>query len=399
MAVADSEGLVRPTAEEIALSWMLPDGIERPVPVSNRLAGPPSPRQALEAAIWPALLRAPCVIDFSGGRDSSLVLAVAVHLARREGLPLPVARTRRFGGDDASAEPEWQRSVIDHLGVDDWEIVEYGERLDVVGDLAQAFLRRYGIAFPAPLFVVADSIAAAAGGSHMSGEGGDEVLGLRRSGWARLVVESPRSAAHRLRNKRQRRTLVKELAPRPLRQRLYERDQLRSMPGLEWLRPEVGARLARQMGRSFGSEPLDYGEGLAWELAQRVPVVYQHNQRIVAAGHDVLHVDPLLDRGFVEALVRAGGRLGFASRAATMDYVAGDLLPEKLLHRPDKAVFNTAYFTSVARRFVERWDGTGLDTSLVYPDVLRREWSKEVPAANSYMLLQAAWLATEGQAP
>ena len=53
-------------------------------------AGPPEdPLEALEAAVRPALERSPCVVSFSGGRDSSAVLAVATQVARREGLPLP----------------------------------------------------------------------------------------------------------------------------------------------------------------------------------------------------------------------------------------------------------------------------------------------------------------------
>jgi hypothetical protein len=48
-------------------------------------------RGVLEELISPALERPPCVIGFSGGRDSSSLLALATHLARREGLPMPVA--------------------------------------------------------------------------------------------------------------------------------------------------------------------------------------------------------------------------------------------------------------------------------------------------------------------
>ena len=53
-----------------------------------------APRAALDQAILSGLQRAPCVVSFSGGRDSSLVLAAAVDAARRHGLPLPVPVTR-----------------------------------------------------------------------------------------------------------------------------------------------------------------------------------------------------------------------------------------------------------------------------------------------------------------
>jgi hypothetical protein len=66
-----------------------------------------TPRAALEAAVLPALRRSPCLVSFSGGRDSSAVLAVAASVARREGLPLPIPATNRFPGarltDEAAA--------------------------------------------------------------------------------------------------------------------------------------------------------------------------------------------------------------------------------------------------------------------------------------------------------
>src|ERR1700749_707865 len=63
----------------------------------TRLAAPGvSAREALESVIRPALERSPCLVSFSGGRDSSAVLAAAAALARREGLPLPIPATIVF---------------------------------------------------------------------------------------------------------------------------------------------------------------------------------------------------------------------------------------------------------------------------------------------------------------
>src|SRR5687768_13796753 len=53
-------------------------------------------REALEQAVLVGLMRPPCVVSFSGGRDSSAVLAIAAHVARREGLPLPIPVSLRF---------------------------------------------------------------------------------------------------------------------------------------------------------------------------------------------------------------------------------------------------------------------------------------------------------------
>jgi asparagine synthase (glutamine-hydrolysing) len=84
---------------------------------------PGSVRAAFEAALLPALRRAPCLVSFSGGRDSSAVLAVAAHVARREGLPLPIPATIHFPHAGGTQETEWQEQVIGHLGLEDWHRV------------------------------------------------------------------------------------------------------------------------------------------------------------------------------------------------------------------------------------------------------------------------------------
>ena len=79
-----------------------------------------SPREALERAILPALLRPPCLVSFSGGRDSAAVLAVATALARREGLPAPIPATNVFPAADDSDETAWQELIVRHLGLSEW---------------------------------------------------------------------------------------------------------------------------------------------------------------------------------------------------------------------------------------------------------------------------------------
>jgi asparagine synthase (glutamine-hydrolysing) len=113
---------------------------------------PPRPgrtaREALESTVAVALERQPCLVTFSGGRDSSAVLAVAIHVARREGLPLPVPITVRFSNAPGAGEPRWQELVIAHLGLGDWEVIELGDELDLLGPAAQRNLLRHGVRYP-----------------------------------------------------------------------------------------------------------------------------------------------------------------------------------------------------------------------------------------------------------
>src|SRR4051794_24216047 len=75
-------------------------------------------RAALEAAMRPALQRPPCFVAFSGGRDSSAMLAVADRLAGREGLARPVPLTARFPEAPDTDESDWQERAIAALGVE-----------------------------------------------------------------------------------------------------------------------------------------------------------------------------------------------------------------------------------------------------------------------------------------
>lgn len=93
--------------------------------------------EALEAAVLPALCRPPCLVVFSGGRDSSAVPAVA----RRSGLPDPMPATNRFRGSPATKETEWQELVVRHLGLTDWHVLDRDDELDVIGPVAEQVLR------------------------------------------------------------------------------------------------------------------------------------------------------------------------------------------------------------------------------------------------------------------
>lgn len=384
--------LVRPDRLASAGGWMFGEKRAVGAGLRWRWPAPPSPRQALEAVLLPLLRRPPCIVDFSGGRDSSLVLAVSTNLARREGLPLPVPLTRRFPGDDASDESAWQEKVVAHVGLTDWERVEAPGEFSLLSGRAQRFLHDYGPLFPAPLYVITASLEAARGGSHATGEGGDDVFSGRRAAFLRFV-----SDWRFLTRRPVRRAVAVQLAPRFARtERLY-REYRRTSPPAGWLRPEPLATFARRLARQFASEPLDWRASLRWQVRQLATAGFVDNCAAIASDYDVAHADPLLAPSFVAALARVGGRFGFTSRGDAMEFVAGDLLPKEVLRRETKATFNGAYFTEVEREFARGWDGNGIDVDLVDPDALRSKWLETVVPAPSFGLLQQAWLA--GQRP
>ena len=129
-------------------------------------------------------------MSFSGGRDSSAVLAVAAHVARREGLPLPVPITHRFPSASDTQETEWQEQVIRHLGLDDWVRIDAAGDLDCVGPVAIETLRRHGLLWPCNAYFHAPIFEAAAGGAVLTGVGGDEAFSP--SSWAQaFAVHAP----------------------------------------------------------------------------------------------------------------------------------------------------------------------------------------------------------------
>jgi asparagine synthase (glutamine-hydrolysing) len=66
-----------------------------------------------------------------------------------------------------------------------------------------------------------------------------------------------------------------------------------------------------------------------------------------------------------------------------------------VLERTTKALFANAVFTRRTREFARTWNGSGVDTDLVDPDILRETWLSSDPHAPSMSLLQQAWLARQ----
>jgi asparagine synthase (glutamine-hydrolysing) len=343
-----------------------------------------SPRAALEAAVLAGLLRAPCVVSFSGGRDSSAMLALAVHVARREGLPLPVPFTIRYPEAPAAREDDWQQLVVDHLGLADWQRLEVTDELDIIGPWAQAALRRHGMLYPLNAYAYTPMFGVAAGGTLVTGLDGDGLLDTWGAARAADVLARRRPArpADALRVG----LWAGPLAPR----RAIIARRLRG--DAAWLTPaaERASRLAAAC--EAAEEPARWDRRVPWWRARRYLALSEHFDDLLAADADVALCQPLLDGAFLAALAHVGGRLGPGSRTSVMRLLFADLLPDDVLSRPSKASFDAPLFNRHTTDFARGWDGSGVDLDLVDAGRLREAWRQPRFPIGSALLLQATWL-------
>jgi Asparagine synthase len=376
----------------LEISCGLVFGIDRAKPPVPRLPRELTPVQALEEAIRPALQRPPCLVSFSGGRDSSAVLAVAANLARREGLEPPIPATNRFVGSANADEREWQEQVVAHLGLDDWVTLEFTDELDCVGPVATKILRRHGLLWPFNAFFHQPLLAEARGGSLLTGAGGDEVLSP--SSWTRAhavltgqVVPEPRDVLR----------VGFALAPGPIRRRVIARR----MPAeaLQWLHEPVQRHVISLWAGELAGEPVRWPARFRWWRRLRYVRVSLESLGLLAADEDVQIVHPLADARFSTALGRLPRAERFSDRTEAMRLLFSDLLPEALLVRHTKATFDQPFWSTHSRELVACWSGEAVDTSLVDLDVLRDMWSSDAPDGRSFQLLQAVRLALDGTRP
>lgn len=348
-----------------------------------------SPRAALEAAVLPALRRPPCVVSFSGGLDSSVVLAVAVHVARREGCPLPLPATLCFPGVEEADESAWQASVIDTAGIVDWEQLTIRDELSVVGPVATRALREHGLLWPFNAYVHIPILDLARGGSVLTGFGGDELFLPSR--WTRLAAVRSREASPRPRDLRR---AALALAPRSLRRRVLAG---RCPIDLPWLRAEAHASLARAWASEAASEPVRVVPRAMWRSTLRSLRVASRSLGLLAGARDVQLIHPFAEPSVVAAFATHPSA-GTATRGDRLRDVAGGLLPVDLFSRRTKASFNTAFWRDDAKTLAASWDGEGVDPSLVDPELLRATWAEAVPDGRTFTALQSAWLSRSARA-
>jgi asparagine synthase (glutamine-hydrolysing) len=379
----------------------------RPVPrpseleiLSNLLLGPdaeapPLPDApgrgvlaALEQALLEPLQHTPCVVSFSGGRDSSAILAVATDVARRHGLPLPVPVTMRFPKQPTSDETTWQALVLEHLGLTG-EVVTLHHELDALGPVAKESLGRLGVRWPGNTYLHAPVLELGRGGTLLTGVGGDELMGSQASRHVILLRGRDRPRRADLR------TVARDLRPRRFREAAWRRANGDLSP---WLTPAGEDLVYTAMARDDLSWPHRWDHALKYWQQSRAFAAVRGMIGLYGEPYDVDVVHPLLDPHVMAELHRVGGPTGFPGRTAAMRALFGELLPDGVLERGTKAAFTGAVFGPEVRAFAERWDGTGINLELVDPERLRSAWLSDWPNSRSLLLLHQAYLAGQSAA-
>jgi hypothetical protein len=328
------------TPLDVASGLVFGFGPPEPLPIADDIeAG--TPRAALERAILPALVRPPCVMSFIGGRGSSLVLAVAVQLARREGLELPVPVTIRMRGSANAEESASQERLVIRLGLTEWVRVQIEEECDLVGPMATAVLRRHGFLWPSDAHLWTPLLDWAFGGSLLTGVG-----------YSRAGAEAPAFV-------------------------------FRDFRPLSWLRP-AAKHEARTLWMADAAVRRRAQRDPGWWLRLRqVRIRFGLLQRMGAARRvELCH--PLLDPGVVAA---------FAARPNHPENEP--VLLEGLRPPPSTKAWAASLWGPASRELAADWPGEDVDQTLVDIDALAREWSLPQPDPRTYLLIQSIALARE----
>ncbi len=377
----------RPRLTPLELASGIPLGTQPGAPSLPLVEPTMNPRVALEEAVLRGLVNGRCVVGFSGGRDSSAVLAVAAHVARREGLALPVPATLRYPDVPMAEESAWQEIVIRHLGLDDWVRTDVGDEHDYLGPIARPVLRRHGVLWPPYLYCYQPLMKLAVGGVFMTGFDGDNLFAGWR--WGRLEAVRRRAVRPGLGDLGR---LALITGPPLVRRVAARRHRL----PCTWLTPAALREVNARWFAHYAAEPGRWDHWLEW-LAKLRGLALEHSTLDVL-GRDcgATVANPLLDRRFLATLARQGGRVGCGDRTTMMESLFADLLPTEVLSRSTKAYFGPCLWRDASKHFAASWDGWGTDSALVDVDRLKVEWAKPFPANRSMPLLQQAWLA--GQA-
>ena len=345
-------------------------------------------RAAVDEALLTALRRPPCVMSFSGGRDSSALLALAVDVARRHGLDPPVAATNRFAGAAAADETAWQAEVLEHIGDVEHVVLDFTDELGLIGPYAQDFLLAHGARWPMNTHMHAAIADLARGGSLVTGFGGDEVLGSSQRFHLAQVL------ARRRRPRRGDVPIIGLAAsPRAVRRLVHVRRARATASALPWLTPEAVSEISRLVAEEESRPSTSWDRQLLEVFARsRYLQLCLDSFRRLGADRDAQVVHPFVTPAVLAAFAREGGRGGLGSRAEALRRLLGDLLPDTVMRRQSKAVFDSPLWTAACTEFAASWSGGGFDPALVDAEALRADWLSRSGSVRAFGLLQAAWL-------
>ena len=233
-------------------------------------------------------------------------------------------------------------------------------------------------------------IAAASGGSLLTGVGGDEAL-----------EPAPRVqqvlAGRRRPRPRDALALALAYAPRPVRALVRRRLESRTLP---WLTQAGSAELTTALAADAARYPANASKTFAEWWRSRYLHLHLATQQEIASEHDCRVLNPLSEARVVAAFAAAVGRFGHATRGEAVRAFFGDVVPADVADRRTKADFNTVFWHRHARAFVAGLTEARLRAALaalgvgelVNSERLLETWNEADPHANSYLLLQAVWV-------
>ena len=302
-----------------------------------------------------------------------MLLAVATHVARREGLPEPVPITKVFPGVAEAEEGAWQDDVIRHLGLSDWQRLVIRDELDRRRTARCAATRSTTVwCGRRPSTVTCPMLDALRGG-----------IAARWRGWRRGARR--RFTSHRAGDPPRSHRLVRfagggsaaalgAVAPGPFARRHAQRAWRRPADS-HGCDPHVpgGARAAMSRAQRRSSHcrsrracapvPAAGGRRRAARRNRR------HPRQRAATSSSPVHCS--MPTSSMPSLATAACS-GEATARHVLRALVPDLLPDAVFARTTKAAFNGAYMGPHTRAFAERWTGAGVDAELVDADELRR---------------------------
>jgi asparagine synthase (glutamine-hydrolysing) len=158
------------------------------------------------------------------------------------------------------------------------------------------------------------------------------------------------------------------------------------------VRPVAYRELAQLWAADEADEPVRLRARVRRIQAGRPLRIGLESLRLLAvdAGATIAH--PLATPEFGLAVAAAAPSGGYDSRSAAVLALFGDLLPQTLVERSTKALFDTAFWGRHSRTLAASWNGEGVDPAVVETSALRAVWAQNEPDAHTFLMLQAAWL-------